>query len=336
MRDLSALLSEALKGAAGPLDSTEVPPEARPAAIALLSATIRAQGRRQEVRRVAKGLCAVAALLVLSLGGWLWLRSPQGLEVQSAQLALVTRGEASVAATSGSRLEAGMRVGTTSGGSVRMRFKTGSQVWLEEHSELEVLSTGEDQHLRLSAGRLRADVVHLLPGQRFRIVTPDTELEVKGTRFTVEWAAEAACAGQAATRLRVEEGVVWVRHGQEEAEIHAGGVWPAACAAAVEVPAVVPVTAAPAPSRLAEENRRFAEVLQARQAGNSARGLELLELLRQDFPRGHLEEDVAAEELRLLSGQAPLRAQRAAKLYLKRFPRGYARDLAQGLAAPHP
>jgi hypothetical protein len=150
--------------------------------------------------------------------------------------------------------------------------------------------------------------------------------------------------------VRVEEGTVWIRHGQEEAELHAGASWPPPCATprAPTVSAPPPVvepahvglpTAPPTPlpsSRLAEENRRFGEVLQARQQGETARALELLEGLRRDFPRGHLQEDVAAEELRLLAGTDPLRAQQAARAYLERFPKGYARALAEEVVSPAP
>lgn len=345
MKDLSQVLADALRDCATPPGAAAVPAQAAPAAVALLAETIRSQARFRRVRRMALGLAAAA--LIGGLGTWALLRpSTEGIEVRSAHLALMTRGETSVAVSSGARLKVGARVETTSGGSVSLRLQTGTQMWLEERSALEVLSTDTDQHLRLVSGRVRCEVVQLTSGQRFRIVTPDTEIEVRGTRFVVEWQGEAACPGQAATRVRVEEGTVWIRHGQEEAELHAGASWPPPCAA-VRAPAV----SAPPPvvelahvglppllpsSRLAEENRRFGEVLQARQQGETARALELLEGLRRDFPRGHLEEDVAAEELRLLAGTDPARAHRAAKAYLGRFPNGYARALALELVSPAP
>jgi hypothetical protein len=241
----------------------------------VIAEAIRARARRRKLQQGMLGLAAAAAVVAGFIGTMELLRVPsEGLEVEAAHLALVTRGDASVAVSKGSRLEVGARVETTSGGSVRMRFATGSEVWLDQQSALELLSTGVDQNLRLSEGRVLAEVAHLAAGHRFRIVTPDTELEVRGTRFVVEWLGKAPCPGQAATRLRVEEGIVWIRHGHESAEIHAGQTWPAACAPAattaplskVEIEPVPTVTALP-PSRLAEENRRFGEVLQARQAG---------------------------------------------------------------------
>ena len=336
MRDLSRGLADALK-ASLPADSEEVPPRAAPAAVALLAEAIRRKARAQKLQRTVLRLAA--AMLVGGICTWALLRPPtDGIEVESAHLALLTRGETSVAASTGARLRAGTRVETTSGGSVSLRLQTGTQLWLEEHSSLEVLSADSDQHLRLLSGRIRSEVVRLAKAQRFRIVTPDTEVEVRGTRFVVEWRAKPECVGQAATRVRVEEGTVWIRHGEEELELHAGGSWPGPC------PAVVPVVVSPpaplraAPplpsSRLAEENRRFGEVLQARQQEDSLRALQLLDGLRRDFPHGHLEEDVAAEEMRLVAGVDSARAKRAASAYLQRFPKGYARALAEELLAP--
>ncbi len=347
MKDPSQVIADALKGTL-PADSEAVPPRADPAALALLSETIHRTARNRTWRR--RGFALAAAVLAGGLSTWALLRPPaDGVEVQSAHGALVTRGETSLAATTGSTLRAGSKVETTSGGAVRLRLQTGTQLWLEEHSALELLSTDTDQSLRLLAGRVHSEVVHLVSPQRFRIVTSDTEVEVRGTRFVVEWLEKPACAGQASTRVRVEEGIVWIRHAHEELELRAGGVWPPPCpapaAAAVVVPAVAMPAAAPvapvAPvaelgSRLAEENRRFSQVLQARQQGDTDGALVLLDALRRDFPHGHLEEDAAAEELRLVAGVDPVRARTAARNYLSRFPRGYARALAEELLTPVP
>lgn len=339
MMDLSQKLAALLKRPARPADAA-APPEAEAAAVAVLAEAIRAQSERKKWRRVVLPLAALAAAAVgfVAVSALLHTRF-DGLEVEAASHALLTRGDASEAVARGGRLSVGARLETTSEGSARMRFPTGSEVWLEQKSALELLSAGVDQSMRLSAGRMRAQVAPLKQGERFRIVTPDTELAVRGTRFTVEWVGVSECAGQAATRVVVEEGTVWVRHGQAEEVLHAGAHWPAGCASAAELAAAAPepvvarATPARAPSRLAEENQRFAEVRQERLAGRPERALELLDRLKQDFPRGQLQEDVAAEEMRLTAERDPARAQRAARAYLKRFPEGYARPLAEELAA---
>ncbi len=342
MKNLAQLLASALKQAPSEADS-RVPESAAPAAIALLEQTIRVRARARRRNKPIIALAAAAALLAGFFGTAVLLRAPyEGLEVEAAHLALVTRGDLSEAVVRGGRVGVGSRIQTTAGGTARMRFQTGSQIWLDQKSALELTSAGADQTIHLSAGRVLSHVTPLRGGQRFRVVTPDTELEVRGTRFSVEWLGVAGCAGQPATRVAVEEGAVWVRHANVETIIRAGEIWPPACPIAenlpTNLPAVVSLPARPRPitSRLAEENRRFGEVLQARQAGRHEDALGLLEALRRDFPRGQLEEDVAAEELRITAGRDPARAQRAARAYLKRFPQGYARALAEELASPSP
>ncbi len=344
MRDLAARLAEALKPAP---PSSHVPPAAEAAALALLQEQIRFRAARRRQLRVAFAL--VAAMILGGVVTWGLLRPlPGGIEVESAHLALLTAGATSVAASEGAHVRPGERIETTAGGSAELRFESGSLMWLDEHGSLEVLSSGEDQHVRLSSGQVRSQVTRLSAGQRFRITTPDAEVEVRGTRFTVGWRGTPACAGQSASWVRVEEGVVRVRHAEQEVVLTAGAQWPGPCAPVGVAPAPLPAPAplvAPAPgprataalpSRLAEENRRFSEVLQARQSGDTARALELLERLQREFPHGQLEEDMAAERMRLSAGGAEGSAQEAARDYLRRFPRGYARALAEELLGQTP
>jgi TolA-binding protein len=77
-----------------------------------------------------------------------------------------------------------------------------------------------DEIVRLDDGSIDLDVVHLRVGERFRVLTSDAEVEVRGTRFQV-----TASDRQLAT-VRVREGRVEVRpFGGGGALLEAGDVW---------------------------------------------------------------------------------------------------------------
>lgn len=63
---------------------------------------------------------------------------------------------------------------------------------------------GHERLVRLSAGKLEAQVVHRAPGDRFVVITPQVTVTVVGTRFLVE-------VDRNTSRVLVHEGVVRVR-----------------------------------------------------------------------------------------------------------------------------
>lgn len=74
----------------------------------------------------------------------------------------------------------------------------------------------------LEAGTIAVHVRPQVQGERFLVVLPDGELEVRGTTFQV------TVAGGATTRVHVDEGTVEVRlRGEPDATLVAGGTWPA-------------------------------------------------------------------------------------------------------------
>jgi TolA-binding protein len=105
------------------------------------------------------------------------------------------------------------------------------------------LSEPPDEIVRLESGRVAFEVAHLTSEQRFRIVTRDGEVEVRGTRFEVEADAGALWA------VAVMEGKVEVRVGDAVMRLQAGDEWqrqqPSPAAGK-------PATGAHAPSVLAE------------------------------------------------------------------------------------
>ncbi len=66
-----------------------------------------------------------------------------------------------------------------------------------------LLSPQPDEIVLLADGRIEVEVEPLLPGERFRILTDDTEVEARGTRFEVA-AAEGRLRAVFVTSGRVE------------------------------------------------------------------------------------------------------------------------------------
>jgi hypothetical protein len=83
-----------------------------------------------------------------------------------------------------------------------------------------VADRGPALRLALQTGALTIAVHKLESGQRFAVTLPDGELEVRGTRFTVE------CDAQQTLRIAVTEGRVAVRlKGQPTLSLGAGEAW---------------------------------------------------------------------------------------------------------------
>jgi len=94
------------------------------------------------------------------------------------------------------------------------------------------------ERVTLDDGTLGVHVRHQQVGERFLVVLPDGEIEVRGTTFDV------SVAGGATSRVHVDEGLVELRlHGRDVARLASGETW---------TPPVAPVTVAdrPVPSRV--------------------------------------------------------------------------------------
>jgi TolA-binding protein len=112
----------------------------------------------------------------------------------------------------------------------------------------EVTSPPPDEILRLRAGTVEIQVDPLGPGQRFRVVVGDGEVEVRGTAFTVS-AADDRLADVSVTHGRVE---IRPRDG-EAAVLGPGQAWRAGETARSIAPLAAPfppppIVAAPAPT----------------------------------------------------------------------------------------
>jgi hypothetical protein len=90
----------------------------------------------------------------------------------------------------------------------------------------------------------------------------------------------------------------------------------------------------PARSSLVEQNDLYARAVAARRSGQPSLALELYAELTRRFPASALVESALIERVRVLQGLDPARASAEARVYLRRFPSGFARDEARALVEP--
>jgi hypothetical protein len=362
----------------GELGSTAVPVEdplrtayRRERIVRLLGTSIAAEGRRARRRRALPWFAAAAAA-VLALGGasaftWLHhheLTSPVASvpERPSAGEARLVAGDVSVRRNGeATTLHAGdVLVGgefvTTAAYSVAEIGIASGRAELEGSSELEIVApTASERRLRLGTGSVDVDLPRKLESGKHLIVeTPDAEVMVIGTAFTV---AVARDHGAASTHVRVRRGTVWIMQGgKQRAVLRAGDEWtspvPATAAPSVEPPSAPQVRPAVArgareyPRRnvsaarvvesgtLREENRLFQSALTARNAGDAAGAADAFGTLLSRYPRSVLREQALAEQFRALdrAGRSSVAAV-AARRYLAGYPNGFARADAERIAS---
>ncbi len=340
----------------------------RARAIAAIEEALVARRTRRSRQRVAFGALAVAAVMAAGVGVAALARHDQG-RVAAPSPSPVARERGVVSVTGhanaigatvehdgksapfvdGVLVARGSRVVARSDGGVTLALSTGTKLSLAQGAELDLVSDGAAQVFALSAGSVHAEVAKLKGDERFLVRTADTEVEVRGTVFRVERTTpNPACGGGTATRVQVTEGVVVVRNGGTEDVLRAGDAWPRDCAA--KTVAAVPEQAAPAMaraatermparatgavgSRLEEQNDLFARAAAAKQAGRALEAADGFAEYSRRFPKGPLAENAAAERMRSLDGVDARRAASAARDYLSRFPRGFARAEAEAIAA---
>ncbi len=324
------------------------PPDALLGAVrdAMEGARRRARLRVGALVALAAGLAAAGAWFGFSLRG----APPRAaVESLSGMAVLTPQGGQAVALSAGMPVEEGARIVTMQGGSAQLKLRSGTELAVGASAELEVQGLADHQRFRLAAGRATVHVRPLARGQRFVLSTEDAELEVHGTRFEVESTqVDAACDVATATRVAVFEGRVVVRHGADVVSLEAPAHWPECGATGQLAPDVVPEQEAtleaqpppaPAPRKeqrasLNELNARYREAIAAKRRGDSKRALELFQQFYERYPHSQLAEAARVEALRLLGRTDVEAARAAAKEYLARHPRGFARDEAKALLEP--
>jgi ferric-dicitrate binding protein FerR (iron transport regulator) len=332
-------------------------PGDRERAIAALAAALASRGRKRRVRHAAAVVFAVAAMFAVAFGGARLLVSHRAspavavvaptVAAPVAQIVAHPVGGGSSVVVSGAEvplddgraLSAGSRVVTPPSGRAMLSFASGSSVLLRESTDLTVASDGAVQVFRLASGSVEIHVAKLKDGQRFLVDTPDSEVEVRGTRFRVSVVdPDAACGASVRTRVAVTEGVVVVRHEGTEDRVPAGTSWPSGCQAPAPPTAAARSPSGPltTPSTLAEQNDLFASAVAARRRGDTRTALSLLDRFSTTYRASPLAEEVLVERMRLLRGTAHGRSVALARDYLARYPGGFARAEAEVIVAEAP
>lgn len=344
--------------------------------VRLISGAIATEKRRSRRAAVRPWFAAAAAvtLAVGAAGAWRSFHAagPKPVaavahEAASAGEARLISGDVSVRRSSGSAslqvgdVLVGGEVVSTAAYSVAEIGIASGRAELGASSELELVTpTANERRLRLRTGSVDVDLPHKLGvGKHLIVETPNVEVLVVGTAFTVDVAPEH---GVTATEVHVRRGTVWIMQGgKQRAVLRAGDDWRSSTAEAASAPAPVPPAARPAhaasrpghaapaavarqsaPTRaadgnqktdsgtLAEENRLFQAGLTARNAGDSAGAAEAFGGLLARYPRSVLREQALAEQFRSLerAGRSSAAAV-AARRYLASYPNGFARADAE-------
>jgi ferric-dicitrate binding protein FerR (iron transport regulator) len=352
-----------------------VDPDARARAVAALELAIARQARRRRQLRWAGALSVAASVALVAVSGWRLGRASSTVASVSAtsvpavavvrapardEIKIIAHAPAAGASVfvsgaaapldDGRALLAGSRIVTPPDGRADLAFSTGTEVALRGGTDTTLGGDDVTQVVRLDAGEIALHVAKLAADRRFEVRTPDAEVEVRGTRFTVAIAPAGECGDGTVTRVEVTEGVVAVRYQGAEVRVAAGQQWPSGCAAQA-APAVrtavvahrappsspgaarrAAVVAAPA-STLSEQNDRFAEAVTAKRHGDTQAAIGAFDRFLASYPSSALAESASLERMRLLVVADPSRAAAAARDYLARYPDGAARAEAEAIVA---
>jgi TolA-binding protein len=341
--------------------------------ISMIERALQVRARRRRLRWGGVAFAAAAAALVLMSAGRLRNGHLSPAEQVSINVSPAGNGAALRAGDRAEPLPAqvelasGQRIETPAGGGASVRLSTGTAMDLAGNTSFRVDSQGNVERFSLQQGELSAHVAKLSAGQRFIIVTPDAEVEVRGTRFRVRVLSTAeTCGAGSRTRLEVTEGIVEVRSSAATTNVVAGQHWPTDCtdaeparSAAVPLAQKIPHPAAPVevaptsvshsltggvsdhgpargeeapPSELAQQNDSFAQAVALRRQGNVSGALRAFRSFMTRFPSSPLVENAWVERIRLLASIRDPGARLEAQRYLARYPRGFAANEAKLLA----
>ena len=360
--DLARLAAKALGRR---LDEQRPPPADRDRGISIVAQAMVGRSRRKRTVRWVLGLAGAFSVLALA-GAVPFIARDRSRELPSAACSGACTGREDAppggdTGTSsyppGSRIRAGdAPLSVSFGDTVTMQLSANTELVHEYDAGV--------RRFRLTSGSVQMDVDGLERRQRLIVETQDTEVEVRGTRFNVAWlAGDVDCAAR--TRVEVSEGVVEVRSEGAVREVTVGKSWLGRChrpslptsSSAVLAPASTlpqrrlersvsdPSASQPslAPSALEQtkalasslslQNELYGRATAARRAGQLAVALSLHESLIQRYPAGPLVESSSIERVRILAKIDKAKASAAARQYLERFPHGFARDEARGIAA---
>lgn len=208
------------------------------------SAALGRRGRPRENRRstiIFSSLAALAALVALIVGIWTWEPSASVRTLSAAEPAAIAtlragsletrRDGVALAIAAGSRLVAGEAMVVGAHGAA-IAYADGTTLALVPGSRLSFAADTSDRGLlaELASGAIEADVTPQAVDRPLVLVTPEAEVTVLGTRFSL------AC-GDGRTRLSVSEGRVRLTRREDGAalEVAAGQTIVAAPGVALRV-----------------------------------------------------------------------------------------------------
>lgn len=250
---------------------------------------------------------------------------PSRIELESGQIVHQTtpREQRQIAAGESLKMPVNGELHTTSEGFARLRTSGGLAFEVSGESRVslsEMVPEAEQRRVTLYQGQLRCKVPPLGSGKSFAVATPNTQVVVHGTEFTVE--VDSPREGVSATCVRVHEGLVAVHHVGGVSWLNAGNHWGCdepAPEAASNAPSPPEATAAPLPparkpaarmptanprGTLAKETRLLQSALAAERKGRRAQAARQLQQLLKRYPSSPLAPE-ARQALRRVSGPAP-------------------------------
>lgn len=358
-----------------PPEPPEVLAARRERMVANISRSVResvVQGERRTWLRRLGAAMAVAASLAASVGAYESFRaSPAPVAQVSNSIGdlrsvtgtlVVTHAGRSQVVPVATRLKlaAGDELRTAADGAAELQVGR-SDIRVASATQLTLMApSSADERFRLASGRIDLEVSKQPGATRSVVVeTPNADVVVRGTIFSVVVGADS---GAPVTRVRVQEGSVWVLHKGDRDLVTTGEEWSSSKPRSVAAPLPIapPVAAAPQLSlpsprasshssrgkapvsassalaetgTLAEENSLFQSAIDARNRGDDQKALTIFASLLSKYPRSRLAEEARVERMRALRrlGDAN-RAAVEARRYLADHGSGFAREEARSIA----
>jgi ferric-dicitrate binding protein FerR (iron transport regulator) len=209
------------------------------------------------------GLAAAAAVAVL------WLRvgkappaPPVGYAAFESVRGTVTLGDrpSGVAV----RVPIGAPIVLAADAAARLVLDSGAILRVDGPARLSLDGSARDAAIRLTDGKLEAEVAHRRPDETFAVITPDMRVEVRGTRFSV-------LARATGSRVEVTEGqVAVVLAGGRISLVSAGEIFDAALAEVEPPPVAAPIVRSVECAEITRSCRATARAVRASMRGGDA------------------------------------------------------------------
>jgi ferric-dicitrate binding protein FerR (iron transport regulator) len=317
-------------------------PTDRDRVVAAMELALAQQSRRRRLLRTGYWALAAAAGVVLVLRLTPSGEQPLRVEQIAGQGNLLLRQGETQALAAATFLAEGDEIHAGEVGGATLGMGRGTTLVVSRASQLRVIEAGQARRFLLLHGQVDASVAKLRPNERLLVATPDSEVEVRGTRFSVKVAdAPADCGGTGQrSTVDVQEGTVWVRSQGQEKILTAGQSFTRPCAPIPPQQEALAPTPPPAPStparateerkpsasairrrsppsetvrapaeapepgsQLAEQNDLLSAAMAAARAGQHDLAIRRLDTLLARFPEGPLSETARIERKRIKAAQ---------------------------------